>query len=192
MLKPKKGKLVPVSSDEIHEIIQTIDEYQQKGVKVLGTNLPFLKIPNGSKPENEINYWLTEENEPTSEEELRKFFTKDVIEERLIFCLKINRDLIDGWGMFGYEPGFIFICKRAAKRVSCLADIAWLQGRTLTKAEECNYNIALLPHFDYFPQASFIYQLVTASRTPKTFDFLKSLFKRLAKLESSNLPKLES
>lgn len=190
MFKPKKGKFVRMSLGEIQMIGNAIDEDQREGTKILGKNLPFLKIPNGSK--DETKHWLTEENEPTSKKELKKFFTKDVIEGRLIFCPKINLDLTDSVGWFGCEPGFIFICKRTAKRVGSLADMTFLQGRTLTKAEGCNYNIALLPHFDYFPNTSFTYQLITASRTPKTFNFLKNLFKRIPKFESSELPKLES
>ena len=150
-------------------------------------DIPFLKIPNGFPIDDEIRTELNREHEP-SEEELKKFFTPEVL-QRIIYCPKINVDLTDDWGMFGYEPGYIFVCKNRYKGFRTFSDQFFFKGRstqnTITTKE--GVEILVVPHYDAFPRAKFQSQTITQGRTPKTFEFLKELIRPQNALDKPNL-----
>ena len=140
-------------------------------------DIPFLKIPNGCPIDDEIRTELNREHEP-SEEELKKFFTPEVL-QRIIYCPKINIDLTDDFGMFGYEPGYIFVCKSRHKGFQSFSDQFFLEGRTTqnTIATKEGVEILVVPHYDVFPRAKFQSQTITQRRTPKTFEFLNKIIR---------------
>lgn len=119
------------------------------------------------------------EKEPT-EEEMKKFFTPEVISQRMIFCPEINVDSTDDWGIFGYEPGFIFIQGAQNKGIHCLNDLAWAKGTSLKMA---GASIFILSHYDFFPRNKFSNVLITSSRHKKIYDFLKEELGKMPFLE---------
>ncbi len=141
--------------------------------------LPFLKILNGYPEDDKMRTVLDARNEP-SEEVLREFFTPEVI-QRLAYCPQINRDETDDWGMFGYEPGYIFVCGTAYEGARSFNDQAVLMGkRGDDKIKTASgVEIYVIPHYDFFPRHKFINQKVTAERTPKTFAFLRHLLENV-------------
>ena len=154
----------------------------------LESPLLYLKIPNGYPEDDKIHTVLDAGNEP-SEEVLRKFFTPEVI-QRLAYCPKINRDETDDWGMFGYEPGYIFVCGTAYEGARSFNDQAALIGkRGDDKIKTASgVEIYTIPHYDFFPRRKFINQKVTAERTPKTFAFLRSLLENVDPNDISTYP----
>ncbi len=144
-------------------------------------SLPFLKIPNGYDPADEgrRDLWRDRDSELT-EEELRAFFTREVIETRLIACAQMNRDETDDWGIYGYEPGFIFIQKGEVfqRQPQTINEKEWASGRTLTLHEtRGGYNVPTMGHKDLFPRSAgeLMVQEIRESNTPKTYKFLCTL-----------------
>lgn len=170
-----KNNRKPVALDPqgIIACMEDASNYNPKKHGDYGKKMPLLEL---SKSEDML-----------TEEALENFFKKEVIEDRLIFCPKINSDLTDGWGMFGYLPGFIFIKKMNYTGSRCINDAIWLQGLTprLTFAEaseSCPYEIAMLDHFDYFPRSKYSYSIITQKENERIFAFLKKKFRAFLKI----------
>lgn len=91
--------------------------------------------------------------------------------------------------MFGYEPGYIFVCKSRYKGFRSLSDRFFFEGRTTqnTIATKEGVEILTIPHYDALPRAKFQSQTITQSRTPKTFEFLNRLIRPQNTLEKPNL-----
>lgn len=123
-----------------------------------------------------------------SEEELKEFFTPDVI-QRLVYCSQINRDMTDDQGMFGYEPGYIFVNSRKYEGAQTLADEGMLKAKTIGMIKTASgAELIIFPHYDYFPRHKFSTQLITAERTPKTFAFLRHLLENVDPNDISTFP----
>lgn len=118
--------------------------------------------------------WTT--NDVPSEEEMRIFFTAEIILERLFFCPNINRDMTDDWGIFGYEEGFIFVEGALHNSVQCLNDLAWREGGQLK--ESTDYTVPELLHYDFFPRNKFSSIAITESRHLTVFQFLRKELRR--------------
>lgn len=148
---------------------------------------PYLKIPNGYPEDDKMRRVLDAKNEP-SEDVLKEFFTPEVI-QRLIYCPQINRDMTDDWGMFGYEPGYIFVCERRYEGAHTLADEGMLKVITTEMIKTASgVELMTIPHYDYFPRHKFITQEITAERTPKTFAFLRHLLENVDPNNFSTYP----
>ncbi len=166
-----------MSSDESKDIekIQPKNDLAYPSLEIEEYDIPFLKIPNGYPVDDEVRTELDREHEP-SEEDLEKFFTPEVL-QRIIYCPKINVDLTDDAGMFGHEPGYIFVCKSRYKGFRSFSDQFFFEGRTTqnTITTKEGVEILAIPHYDVFPRAKFQTQTITQRRTPKTFEFLNKL-----------------
>lgn len=149
-------------------------------------DIPFLKIPNGYPSDDKIRTELNREHEP-SEEELRKFFTPEVL-QRIIYCPKINVDLTDDAGMYGYEPGYIFVCKSRYKGFQSISDQLFFEGRSTQNSITTKEGVEILTirHYDFFPRAKFQSQTITQRRTPKTFRFLNEIIRPQNALDKPN------
>jgi len=145
------------------------------GIEVKEFDLPFLKIPNSWPADDTVHIILSEDNEP-AEAILQGFFSPIVVSQRLILCPKINRDMTDDWGMFGFEPGFIFVCGLAREGERCFNDFFWKTNQSLSWDPVTR--LPILPHYDYFPRRKFHSQEITQERTPRTFTFLFQLVKQ--------------
>lgn len=147
--------------------------------ELLEMPLPYLKIPNGYPKDDRMHTVLDAKNEP-SEEVLKEFFTSEVI-QRLAYCPQINRDETDDWGMFGYEPGYIFVCGTNYEGTRNFNDLAALSGKTGSDKLKTASGVEIyaVPHFDFFPRKKFTTQKVTAERTPRTFAFLRHLLENV-------------
>ncbi|MDP4010063.1 MAG: hypothetical protein Q8P53_03730 [Candidatus Shapirobacteria bacterium] len=133
-------------------------------------DLPYAYIPSGD-PEKPLYERTTE----PSEEELKRFFTPEMI-SRLVKCPQIKVDETDDWGMFGYEPGYFFVCESRYKGAKRFNDKDLLIGRSLRSATtSTGYSITEIQHADSFPRDKFDKQTITASKTPRTFAFLRKL-----------------
>ena len=133
--------------------------------------------------------WSKDHNiiEP-SEEELREFFTPEVV-QRLVYCPQINRDMTDDWGMFGYEPGYIFVGSRNYEGAQTLADEGMLKAKTTEMIKTASgAELMIIPHYDYFPRHKFSTQEVTVERTPRTFAFLRHLLENVDPNDISTFP----
>ncbi len=145
------------------------------GIEVKEFDLPFLKIPNGWPADDKVRIVLSKDNEPT-EAALHEFFTSEVMSQRLILCPEINRDMTDDWGIFGFEPGFIFVCSLAHEGEHCFNDFFWKTNQSLSWDPVTK--LPILPHYDCFPRRKFHSQEITQERTPRTFAFLFQLLKQ--------------
>ena len=141
-------------------------------IQVPEFELPFLKIPNGHPTDDTVRIVLSADNEP-EESLLRDFFAPEVVSERIILCPQINRDMSDGWGILGYNPGFIFVCGRAYAGERCFNDLFWRTNQSLDW--DPITKLPILPHYDSWPRRKFHSQEITISHAPRTFDFLFEL-----------------
>ena len=117
-----------------------------------------------------LEFPWTKKDHPTVAE-LEKFFTPKVIVERVIYCPKINVDITDSMGMFGYQNGFIFIAGVDMPGVHCLNDEDWLKGELLKFVGAV---VAVLAHYDFFPQAKFSHVRIIPRDYPEIYEFLRS------------------
>lgn len=130
------------------------------------SDLPFLEIPKGTPPSNE-----------PSQQQLEEFFTPENL-QRLIYCPEINRDLTDHLGIYGHDPGFIFVCGSKYKGFRRWSDELFFKGQTTKKVSMSGVEILVLPNYDYFPKGKFIAELITPRTRPKTYEFLYNLAKK--------------
>lgn len=139
--------------------------------------LPHLEIPLKRESDEKGRSHIIE----PSEEVLREFFTPENI-QRLIYCPQINNDELDGWGMFGYAPGYIFVIGREYEGERSLNDRAMLSGSSFKNVKtKTGKEVLTISHYDYFPQMKFSKQLITMARAPKTFFFLRELLEGVKK-----------
>ncbi len=149
--------------------------------------LPFLKIPNGYPEDDQERMRLGADKEP-NEEELKKFFTPEVI-QRLIYCPAINRDLLDDWNMFGKGPGYLYVAGRRYKGEKTLSDMGMLRAVTTDKIKTASgVELLTVPDYDLFPREKFIAQEITAERTPRTFMYLRKVLENVNPDDYSTYP----
>lgn len=139
-------------------------------------NVPYLKLPNGVGSENPHQYWLDKENEAT-EAELGAFFEEhpDAL-DRVIICPKINIDSLDDWGMFGHEPGYLFIVGKSYREKRVIADeiaISLLAENPVHT--ESGRVVPTVPDYASWAHGKYHTQLVTAGRAPRTFAVISEL-----------------
>lgn len=101
------------------------------------------------------------------------FFSDRVIDERLLFCPRIDRD-----------SGFIFL-HRSRRGVYCHADIKWLDGTSVRYVPGAS--IALLPTIFLLPQWKLTYTLITDTREPAMAAFLRKRIHGLRRLRAWSL-----
>ena len=130
---------------------------------------------------------VREKKKPT-ENELKEFFTPENI-QRLVYCPRVNIAERDGWGIFGYEPGYIFVNERNYEGMRSLNDHVMIKGKGFDKkVTKSGHEILTVPHYDDFPQNKFGKQLLTLSRTPETFKFLRKLLDDVDSEDLSTYP----
>jgi hypothetical protein len=149
-------------------------EQEQAGSHEIEFDFPFLKIPNGRPADDRERYWLSDSNEPSADELGAFFRDTPGAAERLIVCNQINVDLTDDWGMFGYEPGFLFVCGKNYTGASTFNDATFMTelaaGPSITT--ESGGSIPVLNHYDSFPRTKFDAQFITPGRTPQTYAYI--------------------
>jgi hypothetical protein len=182
----KKGfllrRLFKKKSEPAHELALPSEEKTE-------TPIPPLYVPemNGTFLDPKTGKVINEERKVT-EKELKEFFTQGNI-KRLIYCPKINIDETDDLGMFGYEPGYIFVNKRNYMGEHNLADTMMFEGVGSEMLEtKSEHKVQVLSHYDFFPKNKFEKQLLTPSRTPATFAFLRKLLDNVNPEDLSTYP----
>lgn len=105
----------------------------------------------------------------TDSASLELFFTEEVM-QRLLICPRINVDLLDCWGFFGTEPGFILIMSMRYRGARTLADEVWLQGRSFRPLP--GSSLLAIGSWDSFPCHKFHTELFTPTRNREVFRFL--------------------
>ena len=140
-------------------------------------DFPYLKIPNGAPDSEPDRYGISSIwGEPT-EETLDTFF-KDHPEatDRLLYCPEVNVDELDSWGMFGYEPGYIFIVSRIYEGNKNLADKVFLPTAMGNPLETpSGITIMQYPHYDFFPVHKYRTQILKESDTPRTYAYINRM-----------------
>lgn len=87
--------------------------------------------------------------------------------------------MTDDWGMFGYEPGYIFIYGRRYDGKRTLNDAMILHRMSITGiriTKDNKITIPIIPNYDFFPRYKFYTQEITEERTPDTFAYIDGLF----------------
>jgi len=124
--------------------------------KIYEVMLPLIKLPYT---------WV-------DDKAFEEFFRETVNVQRLLYCPSINVDLTDDMGMFGYEKGFIFIEATQREGLNCFNDQHFLQGQTLERLGK----IYRIRSYDYFPRGKYQHELVTETRQPFLYKWLKNRF----------------
>lgn len=141
------------------------------GKEVETPKMPHLEFPFNSKKEY-------------SEAEVEAFFTDEILSERVLYIPTINRDLTDHFGMFGYEPGFVFIegiNPQRGEEAKNLNEYAWLNGLS---TKETNTPVHYMEHWDSFPYKKFDFTIITpGSHLPIYQKIYEFLVKKLGKIE---------
>ncbi|MEI8067402.1 MAG: hypothetical protein WCG91_00425 [Candidatus Shapirobacteria bacterium] len=146
-------------------------------------DIPYIQLPQGDQS-GEMGH-----NEASSEQ-LKEFFTPEMI-SRLVYCPQINVDQTDNWGSYGYEPGYIFVNSSNYKGAQTFNDDEMLHAETFDSFTTKNgFNVLKLvkDHYDFFPQAKFNTQIITAEKYPKTFIFLRNLLDGVEPNDISTYP----
>lgn len=203
--KPKIPALTPKKIEEINFSRECADNSAKKQAKARNESRSLIKKMLHRK---EINYkdvahenaikenalyenkdipkpltfpWRGSDN-PT-EKDMQIFFTPEIISQRVLFCPEINVDMTDDWGMFGYEKGFIFLESLEKEGVNCFNDENWETGESL---KLIGASVPVLPHYDFFPRQKFSHVLITPSRCPAIYNFLRNKIENVKLLEKSN------
>jgi len=74
--------------------------------------------------------------------------------------------------MFGYEKGFIFIEVTKQEGLNCFNDQFFLQGKSLRVLEK----IYQIPSYEDFPRMKYEHEIVTKTRKPFLYKWLKNRF----------------
>lgn len=141
-------------------------------------DFPYLKIPNGFPDDEPDRYAISYvwNNEPTTETLDTFFKERPEATERLIYCPQINVDETDGWGMFGYEPGYLFLVSKLYTGKRTLADETFLRNVMSNPLETpSGITIMQLSHYDFFPVHKYRAQVLKASDTPSTYAYIKRM-----------------
>lgn len=142
-------------------------EQQRKRVDQAIAKIPRLDFPNEHDKES-----------------LDRFFTTEVLNERVIFCPKIAIDTLDHWESFGNEPGYIIILGMNYEGERCLADKLFLEGSSLNKVE--GIPVPGIASFTAgFPRDKFIYVLASQHHNPEVLKYLNNKIKRSKALPSN-------
>jgi len=100
---------------------------------------------------------------------IEKFIGMSKIWERLVACSAVRNDLIDDFGIFGIEPGFIFILglgRGQPRPPEYPSEVAVALGLTLVPAQgENGQKLHYISHHDAFP-SSLSYDVITRSTRP--------------------------
>lgn len=91
-------------------------------------------------------------------------------------CPQINKDLLDDWGLYGYEPGFIFVVGNYENPPNTRAAEMWATQQLLNW--DPVEKLPIMGHYDFFPKLSLKHQIITPTETPRTFAYLYELLKQ--------------
>ncbi len=128
-----------------------------------------------------------------SEGEIKDFYDDPENIRRTIYCQSVNIDETDGWGMFGYTPGFIYIERRNYKGSKTFADRFSALG--LSVGVEPITGLSIMSHFDYFPRQKFDYRIIKKTENPEIFAVMCNVFNNKIKSDLSDgktLPLIEN
>lgn len=158
---PLVGGGVSVGDDLVGDLEDLIAAREQT-VAIVENDIQPRELPGTWNPELRKRVW--------EEDEVRKFYQDPDNWHRTLFCPKINNDLTDGWGMFGYAPGYIFIRGSRYPGARSIADESMLLATSYAIDEDTG--MGLLPHFDSFPYKKLNFDLITKTEDPKLFDLM--------------------
>jgi hypothetical protein len=169
-------------SDQLINELNALDRAEASVVKIDEKKFPKRKMPIKYNPDTCGFDW--------KEEDIRKFFEDPENVSRTIFCNKVNSDLLDDWGIFGYTPGFIFIEEKNYNGNKTLADRAASTG--LSIAVDPKTGLGVMSHFDYFPKHKFEYEVIRQKFDPKLFALMADIFtkRRIESERSNSVPRL--
>lgn len=109
-------------------------------------------------------------------DQLRAFFTHQIVAKQLLFTPKID---IDNSGDFSKQdniPGFIFITGINNPELLTGANDNWIKGKTDRYISFGDTSIAAVSDYGNFPQDRFDHELISEHHRPNTFKALKAYF----------------
>ena len=192
------GKVPVDISGQLIQELERLDETKAKTTKLTEKDFPKKEFPIRPDPNakgiqaDNGKWYYNWEGYKWNEKEIREFYKDPENISRTIFCRKMNVDELDDWGMFGYEPGFIYIEEVRYKGEKTLADEAASLG--LSVAVDPKTGLGVMNHFDYFPKMKFDYQLIRKSEYPEVFEIMCDIFshKRIGNQGQESSPLLGS
>lgn len=95
-----------------------------------------------------------------SEQDLKQALTDDLVRQRLIYCPRINNDLLDDWGIFGHSRGFIYVVGKTHNGTTTVNEDMWQQGKTVKGIGVGRHFMQALPHYDSFPTSMFNHEII--------------------------------
>lgn len=95
-----------------------------------------------------------------SEQDIKLAITDELVRQRLIYCPEINNDLTDGWGMFGFSRGFIFLIGKTHNETTTINEDMWQQAKTTKGIEVGRHFMQGLSHYGSFPISMFEYEII--------------------------------
>lgn len=175
----KNKKPVDISQQVINEL-EAIDEADKATIEIKEKDIDERHFPLRWNEEKRDYEW--------DEEEVRAFYEDPANVSRTVYCPEVNVDLLDDWGMFGFEPGFIFIEKVNYKGSVTLADKAASLG--LSMAVDPKTGLGVISHYDYFPKRKFDHQIIRKSDYHGLFNVLGDIFTRKRLRDGGDQPKM--
>lgn len=173
-------RIIDLSKQTANEFY-ALDEAAKSTVQVTEKDFPERRFPMKFNPKTYKYDW--------EEGEIRNFYEDPENIPRTIFCREINVDETDGWGMFGYTPGYIYVEKKRYEGSKTYADEAASFG--LSMGFDPKTGLGVMNHFDYFPRYKFEYQLIKKSDQPEIYSIMKDIFNKKGFAENSvNKPQL--
>jgi len=164
-----KGSKRPIDlSKQTANEFYALGEAEKSTVKLAERDFSERRFPMKYNPKTYKYDW--------KENEIRNFYEDPENISRTIFCREINVDETDGWGMFGYTPGYIYVEKKRYEGSKTFADEATSFG--LSMGFDQKTGLGVMNHFDYFPKYKFEYQLIRKSDQPEIFAIMKDIFNK--------------
>lgn len=114
---------------------------------------------------------INPENAPSPEQLFAFLENTPGAYDRLIYCPSINNDPTDGWGMFGYSRGFIFVNGLRYNHDATLSDMYFANNLGILETPS-GRPVRTINHYDFFPRHKLWTQEITERTAPETFAFL--------------------
>ncbi len=180
-------------ANKYYDARAALREWREPGPAEVSESLgmPYLQIPVNGDPthwdsdkEQEVPYkwnpkWgarvIDPENAPTPTQLLAFLEETPGAYDRLIYCPQINNDHTDGWGMFGYSRGFIFVNGVRYAENHTLSDIHFMDNIDAPSTPS-GRRLPTISHYDFFPRNKLYTQEITERTAPEAFAFLVQLY----------------
>ena len=104
-----------------------------------------------------------------SDDDIRMVVTDQFVRKHLIYCPSINNDMTDGWGMFGYSRGFIYVARKRHNDTRTLNEDMWQQGKTGKGIEVGRHIMLGIPHYDFFPGSLFEHTVIRSEAETRQY-----------------------